>query len=372
MPTLPLGPVALSLLAKRYPARRPAVAKATLEVLLAKAKVLGHAPAIAFERDFGVVSFPDYGEGRSWKRTHVPPWLIGAAECLASDLTFRSPGKRKLVPVLYTTNDNVVYLAGDGVAWGEDTVGDTELTVIAPNARSMMARILLREHVFFCADTKKVEVSSARGREVASLLRLRVVTEASDPTERWWSDGTTFIVERMPKRGASSTTVAYAPRGRLPKLGIADPTPKRVAKGPVTFEGVMNEYAPVVVVSKIPATFAVACRAIFDPTFHPPDGAIERRVGGAVSLAGKTFSGTVTAIDETQPSALRIQLALVGDAYTKKRSRVEVFLRDFSAFTMMNVYQFGVKDRLVDATGDRWRDEVIAPFGARCSSTAVG
>lgn len=361
MPTSPLSPIALSLLAKRYPRRRPAATKERLEMLLAKAKVRGHAPALAFERTFGVLSFPDYGSGRSWTKSGEPAWLIGAVECLSSDLSFRAPGKRKLVPVLYTTNDNVVYLAEDGVAWGEDTVGDTELSVIAPNARAMMTRVLLGEHVFFCPDTKKVTLEDARGKEIATLLKLRPVTEASDPTQRWWSDGTTFIVERAPKRSASRTTVAYAPKGKLTQLGITAPTPKRAA-GPVTFDSVMNEYPPVCVVSKVPMTFDVACRSIFDSARLATGSVLERRTGGAVSLAGKRLSGTVTAIDDTQSSTLRVQLSLVGDGYTKKKSRVEVFLRDFSEFTMVNVYQFDVKPRLVDEIGDRWR-EVIATFG---------
>ncbi|MBX3232023.1 MAG: hypothetical protein KIT84_20090 [Labilithrix sp.] len=49
----------------------------------------------------------------------------------------------------------------------------------------MMARTLLGEHVFFCPETKKVEVDGARGQAIAKLLRLRAVAEASDATERW-------------------------------------------------------------------------------------------------------------------------------------------------------------------------------------------
>lgn len=324
MPIAPLGPVALSLLAKRHPVKRPAVAKATLEELLAKAKTPCHAAAIAFERAFGVLSFPDYGEGRGWRKSGVPPWLVGAAECLSSDLTFRGPGKRKLVPVLYTTNDYAAYLAEDGVAWGEDTVGDMELSVLAPNARSMMTRILFGAHVFYCPETKKIELADARGAEVAKLLRLPAVAEASDAAERWWSDGTTSVVEKTRTRGARSTIVARAPRGRLPKLGIDDPKPNRAPAGPVTFDSVAGEYAAICIVSKIPAVFDVACRALFEEAQQPRGSGLDRAEGRAISLAGNKLSGVITTVDAAQQQGtLRIRLSLAGDAYAKKQSRVE-------------------------------------------------
>jgi hypothetical protein len=336
--------------------RRPVADKATLDALLAKAKVPRHGPAIAFERDFGGLSFPDYGSGRSWKKNNEPAWLIGAAECLAADIAFRSPGRKKLVPVLYTTNDNVVYLDADGVAWGEDTIGDTELRVVAPDARSMMARELLSDHVFFAPENKKVEAIGARGKEVAGVLRLKPIREASDPAERWWSDGTTFVVERTPKRGNPLTTIAYAPKAALSKLGLAVPKPAPQPKGPVTFNSVMNEYASVSIVVRMLRKYDAVCSALFD--------VIERRVGASVSLAGGAFVGTIAAIDTSEPSTVRVQLALTGDDYEKKKSRAELFLRDVTIATLLNVFQFGVKKHSVEEVEDRWRDKVIAPLEA--------
>lgn len=37
---------------------------------------------------------------------------------------------------------------------------------------------------------------------------------------------------------------------------------------------------------------------------------------------------------------------------------------------MMNVFQFGVKSRFVDAVEAQWRDEVIAPFASRVERSA--
>lgn len=359
-----LGPIVRSLLEKRHPVRRPVTDEATLERLLAKAKAPHHGPALAFERAFGGLSFPDYGEGRSWKKSSVPAWLIGAAECLASDLTFRAPGRKKLVPVLYTTNDNVVYLDADGIAWAEDTIGDTPLTMVAPNARAMMARVLLGDHVFYCPANKKVESASASGEEVATALQLEPIDEASDAAERWWSDGTTFIVERTTRRAEARTTIAYARKAALSKLGIEAPKPSRAPTGPVTFESVMNEYAPVCVVARIPSTFEPTCRSFFDASEHAPQSVIERRVGARVSLARGAFAGTIAAIEELDPATLRVQLSLTAESFVQKKSRVEIFLRDAQAVTLLNVFQFGIKDRLVEETCSRWHDEVIAPFEA--------
>jgi hypothetical protein len=308
------------------------VTEEKLARLLAKTKLVGHAPAIAFELAYGHLAFPDHGEGRGWRRSNVEPWLVGPAACLEADLTWSPPGRKKLAPVLYTTNDVAYYLAADGIAWGEDTIGDEALAVVAPNARAMMTRILLREHVFFCPSSKKVEIEGSKGASAAKALKLRSVPDASDATERWWSDGTSFVVERMAGRRRTQTTIAYAPKGVLAKIGIADPAPRRSAPGPITFDTVTREGASVCAVILVKATLD-AVHAAFS--------------------SEPCCVGTVSAIDDSNSSARRLQLQLTGS--TKKKSRVEVFFRPSgSSSTLLNVYQFDVKDRDREAVQAGW------------------
>ena len=362
-----LGPVARQLLKKRYPVRHAAVKPADLKKLLAKAKAPEHAPAMVFERAYGGLSFPELGEGRGWRKADVVPWLVGAAACLSSDESFHAPGKKKLVPVLCTANDVVYFLDADGAGWGQDTIEDARPVMFAPNARAMMSRILFWEEVFFCPSEKKVTIPNARGAGVATALKLRAVADASDARERWWSDGKTFVVEKAVERGAAETTIAYPPKGALAKLGLEEPAKPAQPAGPITFDSVREEYAPVLRVVDVPGKLKAIWPAFFEPSRHAQPCTIERRVGGAVSFAKGKLAGVVTAIDDQNPAAaIRVQLALSGNpAFTKKTSRVEIFFRDFASSTLINIYQFDVKGRHVESILAVWDEEVFGPWRPR-------
>lgn len=108
----------------------------------------------------------------------------------------------------------------------------------------------------------------------------------------------------------------------------------------------MKEYADVSAVSLLQAKRDAVYTAFFSTN--------ERRVGAEVSLGGK-FVGTITAIDDSDPLAQRVQLELTGAAFKKNVSRVEVFFRDSGAASaLLNVFHDGVKEREQDATQDRW------------------
>lgn len=356
-----LGPVARELLGKRYPVRHPAVTRAELERLLAKAKVTAHAPALAFERSYGGLSFPEHGEGRGWQKTDVVPWLVGAAACLASDHSFHPPGKRKLVPVLCTANDVVYFLDADGAAWAQDTIEEVRPVLFAPTARAMMSRILFWEEIFFCPSDKKVAVAGERGATVASALKLRAVADASDDVERWWSDGTTFVVEQAAKRRAAETTIARPPRGALARLGLPEPAKAPVRTGPVTFDSVVAEYAAFSRVIRVSGKMNAIRQAFFEPSRHAQPCTVEPRVGGTVSLARGKLAGAIIAIDETNPGCVRVQLALAGNpAFTKKTSRVELFFRDHASSTLVNIFHFDLEDGHIEGVGALWDDVLLA------------
>jgi hypothetical protein len=360
-PITALGPVACELLKRRHPVRHPAVASAVLKGLLARVKVSAHAPAMAFESAYGGLSFPDRGEGRAWRKAAVAPWLVGAAACLSSGASFHPPGTKKLVPVLCTANDVVYFLDAGGEGWAKDAIADARPVRVAPNARAMMSRILLWDEVFFCPTEDKLTVPTAQGASVASAMKLRAIADASDAAERWWSDGKTFVVEKAGNRGAAETTVAYPPKGALLRLGL-EQAPAKPAEpaGPITFASVQREYAPVVVVIDVAGKVEEIWRAFFEASRHAQPCTIELRVGGVISLAEGKLAGVITEIDDDKPrAAVRVQLALSGNpAFTKKTSRVEMFFREFASSTLINVYQFDVKDRHVGAVCSLWHEEV--------------
>jgi len=305
-----LGPVALRLLKARRAVRKKPRTPAAV-----KAKLGAHAPALAFERDYGGLS--------------IKAWLIGPVACLESGMTFSAPGRKKLVPVVVTDNDNVYFIAADGTAWAEDAVEDPKPVLYARNARAMFTRILFREHVFYCPEDRRRMVDGAHGAELALEHRLEAIADASDAEERWWSDGKKFVVERN-----GTTTFAYGPK--------AKPVKKKYDE-PVTFASVMNEYPPVCVVTtvngEVEDVFAKFVRS---------NGV---RAGGTVALGGGRFQGTVRVID-----GHRIGLLLGG------KSRAEIFFRDNGESTLVNVFQFDVKAKECDAVGTAWHDHVLTPL----------
>jgi hypothetical protein len=94
---------------------------------------------------------------------------------------------------------------------------------------------------------------------------------------------------------------------------------------PVTFESVMNEYPPVSVVmivdGKVDDLFAKLVRALGRETFEVHGHRIRLLVGG--------------------------------------KSRVEIFFRANGYSTLVNVFQFDVKAKEVDAAATAWHDRVL-------------
>lgn len=365
--SISLGPVALALLAKRYPKRRAAMTRDALEALLAARKISHHAPALAFEAAYGALLFPDHGCGAAWQKTGETAWLVGAGACLSADITYAKPGKHQLVPVVYTTNDNVYFLDASGAAWAQDTIEDPKPARFAKNARAMLTKILLREYGFACPSDKQLVIDGACGRAIATTLGAKPIADANDDAERWWTNGSVFVAER--KR---ETCVYYgkaAERDRARRLaGVAKPPAKKQwPDGPVTFDGLLNEYSSVLLVyPHLPLQRVDLFRSF-----------VARFVGETISIgtaitigAGPTMRGVVRALDTPADGSLdsyRIQLALHGDGSLAKcfarrtPTRVEIFVRYYGATSFLNLFHFDVKDRTtIEAL---WRS-VLDPFTA--------
>jgi hypothetical protein len=352
-----LGPIAAALLAKRNPARLPTTEKRDLLAALSRAGVPGHAPAIAFEKTYGGLSFPDQGEPRGWQKAGAPAWLVGPVACMASFDKLPSSGKKKLVPVLRTPDDLVYFLDEAGAVWAQDMVEQSRPVTWVANARAMMTRILFSDHVFGCPAGQKAEIASAKGEEAARALKLRVIADASDDKERWWSDGKTFVVQRGSGTNAV-TTIAYASKGALKELGNAAAAPPKLAtRAPVTFDSVREEDPPVRVVfdTKVKMKVSAALDAFLDAKRHVQPCTMDARLGGRFAFAGEKLQGTITAIDRESPKiALRLQLTLEGTPGAKKKlTRAEIFIRDYGE-PLMNVFQFDIRDAQTEAVRALW------------------
>lgn len=346
-----LGPIALALLKKRHAKRTAPLAPKDLKALLARTKRPCHAPALAFEKAYGGLSFTEAGASRGDER-----FVVGPGACLSdADLDFTEAGAKGLVPVIWAPNDVAYFVDASGAGWAEDTIEDPAPVRVAADARAMLTRLLLGEHVFACAPAKKAESNGADAAAIAKSLKLAIVKDASGADERWWSDGKTFLVER-----GDTTTLAFAAQKALARL--APPAPSGDGTGPVTFDTVhKGENFSVSVVCEAAGTAADAYAAFLDATRHAPPAAIDPRTGGAISLAGGTLSGTITALEP----GVRVQLLLAGNkAFAKKTSRVEIFFRTPLVKTLVNVFQFGVKSSAAEAMSDAWWG-VLEPWSKR-------
>jgi hypothetical protein len=336
--TKALGPVAQSLLGKRRPRRKP---RKDLAALLAKAEVPGHAGAVAFDADYGGIVFDPADE----------PYLVGAAACLASGAEVVKLGKKKLVPVVCTPNDNIYFVDERGAAYGQDTIEDEQPVAVAANGRAMLTRLLLQEHVFYCPEEKKVTLPGMQGKK----LGLPKLDDASDTGEKWWSDGKVFVVER-----GGETEVAYPSKAVLAAAGVEAPKAEALPER-VTFANVMKTGVCVSLVSTVdgtPGKPAALLAAFLDPKQHAAGSTIAR--GGAFSFAGGKIKGKVELVEEDNRDELHVRLTAEPIAgFTKAPTRVEIFFRD----GMINLYHFDAPWKRAEAVQSLWWDGVLGVWG---------
>jgi hypothetical protein len=157
-------------------------AEAEVRRLLAARTYPAHEAVLAFEARFGGT----YGEDDE-------PLTVGAGACLGGDAHADPRGGRDdLVPVIYTANDGIGYLDGEGRGWFQDTIEEADASLVAPDGAALVCRVVLW-NLLFAGERR--ELPGLRGAELAERLGVPAVVEASDAKERWWSDGTLTIRE---------------------------------------------------------------------------------------------------------------------------------------------------------------------------------
>jgi hypothetical protein len=158
-----------------------------------------HAAVLAFDRTYGGVLLGNGPDDDPHADDDQD--LLGAYACLSTgghDSPTDDEG-RGLVPVLYTANDCICYLDGDGGAWFEDTIEGPGPERYARDGDMLVARRLL-DGAMWRKHDGQLDVARACGAEIAAALSLPPIAEATADDARWWGDGTTLVVELGPSR----------------------------------------------------------------------------------------------------------------------------------------------------------------------------
>lgn len=171
-----------------------------------------HTSVIAFEAAFGGLLIPD---GPKMKKNE-PHWLFGAHACLTSGGHTAPRGgskARKLVPVVYSPNDNIYYLDHKGRAYAEDTIEDLKASYYAEDKTSLVCRIILDDALFSRNETS-FDLPGLQGDALSERLSLKLIREASGKDRRFFSDakGTVLVVEDIK---AKTTRFAGATKKQL-------------------------------------------------------------------------------------------------------------------------------------------------------------
>jgi len=120
-------------------------------------------------------------------------WLIGAAACCLSTAHTHPSGRlNALVPVVYSPNDIIWFLDGDGGVWVQDVIEDPQPVRWADNADRMMAKLVAR----WCMPAGRCRVLAGKhGATIAQTNALGRIDEASDTYSSLWSDGRRWVNE---------------------------------------------------------------------------------------------------------------------------------------------------------------------------------
>lgn len=141
MLSLPLASEVLSKLESRGATRSPPFGEPELRALLQARGYAAHDTVLAFERDFG---------GLTWKDANHPDGLaIGSGACLASLVDLQPRGSDDptfgeafaLVPIATAGGDWIAYLDADGVVWVQDTVEDRNAKPVADDGALLLAAL---------------------------------------------------------------------------------------------------------------------------------------------------------------------------------------------------------------------------------------
>jgi len=199
-----IGEVAFAEL-ERLGAFDPAVRRAD-EALAAHLVGLGyeaHAAALAFERTWGGLTFDGF--------------TVGPGACADSG---EHGGREDLVPVILSDNDVYWFVARDGTGWAQDGIEDPEAVPCATDGDRMLAQVILY-HLAWDRRMKDLalDLDEPRGAELAAMLDLPPIREATDDHSRVWGDGEALVFERAVHPDAPVTTlVAVATKPLLDRV----------------------------------------------------------------------------------------------------------------------------------------------------------
>lgn len=104
--------------------------EAQLREALREHRLAFHRAVLTFESRYGGLLVPD---------DDTEDWLFGAYACLKSNAHVVSG---KLIPVVYSPNDNIWFLDAKGAAWAQDTIEDPRPVRWAADGDEMVTRII--------------------------------------------------------------------------------------------------------------------------------------------------------------------------------------------------------------------------------------
>ncbi len=98
-----------------------------------------------------------------------------------------------LVPVIYTSQDNVYFLDGMGGGWGQDLISGNDAFRTAMNGDELFASFIL--YARFNRDRKRRrQLEGARGAEIGRKLGAAPIAVASR-VDQWWGSPDVLILE---------------------------------------------------------------------------------------------------------------------------------------------------------------------------------
>jgi hypothetical protein len=154
-----------------------------------------HAAVAAFEASYGGLVIPE-ARGQA---PDDPRWLFGAHACLSSEAHVAPRGgdvARRLVPVIYSPNDVIYFLDGNGRGYAQDTIEERAAVLYAADGRALVTRVLLH-NALFTLQQSSLELPRLEGTRLAQHFGLALIAEASGQDLRFYGDahGTTIVCE---------------------------------------------------------------------------------------------------------------------------------------------------------------------------------